>query len=296
MRMDYLPTGACRDIYHLQYREWPDFGIPNGTEKFRQMLDIVDYFETPATPTIVHCSAGIGRTGTFCTIHKHFSKMKYFHSLHEDIFSMNLFDVQATVAKLRKDRVGMVQTKDQYIFCYHAILEGASAFRKMIKEKKFSETDFLPITTSSLDMLSEICKSETFLPSDYEEARRIRLSSVRNPYKQKLKDDLARRNKTKGKMKGKKKKKKEKSNHSDSSSSDDSSSPRYVSKSRKEDEHEKRGRMNRGIVVQEEEYKPHVEKKVEKKKKDNDHSEKEERKGEKLSKKKKKTSQTQLFG
>ena len=57
-------------------------------------------------------SAGIGRTGTFCTVHSNLAKLKHFHSTGAaDLEKMNLFDVSGTVARLRRERVGMVQTK-----------------------------------------------------------------------------------------------------------------------------------------------------------------------------------------
>jgi len=66
-------------------------------------------------------SAGIGRTGTFCTVHSTLKKL-HLH-LKERPDEAPEFNVLQTVLRMREQRVGMVQTKEQYIFCYKALLE-----------------------------------------------------------------------------------------------------------------------------------------------------------------------------
>jgi protein-tyrosine phosphatase len=122
--IEHHPSGEVREISHFQYREWPDHGLPKSTEKFRQLLALVD--DTHATtPIVVHCSAGIGRTGTFCTVHINLCKMRYATADRPP-----KFDILGTVLRLRKERLGMVQTKEQYMFCYLAVLEGALEWRR----------------------------------------------------------------------------------------------------------------------------------------------------------------------
>lgn len=103
-----------RIVYHFQFIEWPDHGIPPSTYSFRRLLRLVDSIKTPG-PIVVHCSAGIGRTGTFCTAHI------CLHRAWSE--SPPLFNILGTVQKIRRERPGMVQTKDQYMFCYLAVLE-----------------------------------------------------------------------------------------------------------------------------------------------------------------------------
>ena len=74
-------------------------------------------------PILVHCSAGIGRTGTFCAVHTITQNLERHLHEHPDNNPLPSFNVFDTILKLRTSRVGMVQTKDQFEFCYRAILE-----------------------------------------------------------------------------------------------------------------------------------------------------------------------------
>jgi len=110
-----------RTMIHFQYIGWPDHGVPPSTNHFTQLAEQVD--ETAAAvggPIGIHCSAGIGRTGTFCCVHINI------HILREHFktyFSPPPLNIVNTILHLRKQRPGMVQTKEQFLFCYNAILE-----------------------------------------------------------------------------------------------------------------------------------------------------------------------------
>ncbi len=67
----------------------------------------------PDKPMVVHCSAGIGRTGVLTAM----------HSILECHVDRRLVDVQQTVSRMRQQREGMVQTQLQYKFCYEAVAE-----------------------------------------------------------------------------------------------------------------------------------------------------------------------------
>lgn len=118
-----------REISHFQYKEWPDHGLPSSAATFRHLLHLVDAFHDGRGPILVHCSAGIGRTGTFCAVHTITQKLDHHYNTrpHEPP-SFNIFE---TILLLRTNRVGMVQTKDQFEFCYKAVLE---EYRARVKQ------------------------------------------------------------------------------------------------------------------------------------------------------------------
>lgn len=63
-----------RNIVQLHFKDWPDFGVPESTEPIRNLVKIMDFYRTRARvagingPVVIHCSAGIGRTGTYLAI------------------------------------------------------------------------------------------------------------------------------------------------------------------------------------------------------------------------------------
>ena len=69
--MTELSTGSSREVLHFHYTTWPDFGVPASPEAFNKFLAAViasGCLEPTVGPPVVHCSAGIGRSGTFCLV------------------------------------------------------------------------------------------------------------------------------------------------------------------------------------------------------------------------------------
>jgi len=108
-----------KTITHLQYIAWPDHGLPENTSGFSKIIDLVDEENTENSPVAVHCSAGIGRTGVFCVSHSILQKIRL---LLWTSVSLD-FDIKQTVFKVRENRAGMIQTKEQYTFCYLSLVE-----------------------------------------------------------------------------------------------------------------------------------------------------------------------------
>ena len=92
---------------------WPDFGVPNDP---KQVLNVVDMFEQTLDdyqystgPIVVHCSAGVGRTGVFIA----FMHIKEMLSRHKIPFD---FSIKSVIKKLREQRYGMIQVNFSQIF------------------------------------------------------------------------------------------------------------------------------------------------------------------------------------
>lgn len=71
LRLTDLDTEESREILHFHYTTWPDFGVPQSPTAFLQFLNDVrrsGALDENVGPPIVHCSAGIGRSGTFCLV------------------------------------------------------------------------------------------------------------------------------------------------------------------------------------------------------------------------------------
>ena len=98
-----------RKISHFQYTAWPDHGLPPSTRAFLDLVELVDAANPTKVPIVVHCSAGIGRSGTFCTVHSTLEKFKKF--LQSDEKEEPKLNVVQTVLFMREQRPGMVQTK-----------------------------------------------------------------------------------------------------------------------------------------------------------------------------------------
>lgn len=71
LRLTDVNTNSSRDIMQFHYTTWPDFGVPSSPTAFLEFLKNVceaGVLENDVGPAVVHCSAGIGRSGTFCLV------------------------------------------------------------------------------------------------------------------------------------------------------------------------------------------------------------------------------------
>jgi len=119
-------TGVGRTVVHYQYVSWPDHGLPVSTSAFLELVRMVDK-QKRTGPIIVHCSAGIGRSGTFCTVHNVITKFRLDAAKSD---APPVFNIMQTVIFMRGQRPGMVQTKEQYMFCCLSIEEETSYLSK----------------------------------------------------------------------------------------------------------------------------------------------------------------------
>ncbi|XP_050021054.1 tyrosine-protein phosphatase non-receptor type 3 isoform X3 [Alexandromys fortis] len=105
-------TGEEHTVTHLQYVAWPDHGVPDDSSDFLEFVKYVRSLRVGGEPALVHCSAGIGRTGVLVT-------METAMCLIERNLPIYPLDI---VRKMRDQRAMMVQTSSQYKFVCEAIL------------------------------------------------------------------------------------------------------------------------------------------------------------------------------
>ncbi|KAM5282586.1 tyrosine-protein phosphatase non-receptor type 13 isoform 9-T9 [Hipposideros larvatus] len=111
MTLEDIQTGEVRYISHLNFTAWPDHDTPSQPDDLLTFISYMRHIHTSG-PIITHCSAGIGRSGTLICI-----------DVVLGLISQDLeFDISGLVRCMRLQRHGMVQTEDQYIFCYQVIL------------------------------------------------------------------------------------------------------------------------------------------------------------------------------
>eukprot|EP00005_Dracoamoeba_jomungandri_P000529 CAMPEP_0174253518 /NCGR_PEP_ID=MMETSP0439-20130205/2873_1 /TAXON_ID=0 /ORGANISM="Stereomyxa ramosa, Strain Chinc5" /LENGTH=586 /DNA_ID=CAMNT_0015334575 /DNA_START=302 /DNA_END=2062 /DNA_ORIENTATION=- len=113
--------GETRSVVQIHFTGWPDFGAPKDTASFYEVLQTMDEYKHNSPkgqdgPIILHCSAGLGRTGTLIAAHIALEQLELYGANHP----INLKEI---VQKLRQQRNGMVQTTEQYIFLHQLVNE-----------------------------------------------------------------------------------------------------------------------------------------------------------------------------
>ena len=147
------PFQQMREITQVHYSQWPDFGAPASPGAILSLIDQVnkcirgaashssatgpqDFAPKGERPIIVHCSAGCGRTGTYCTIDSVIDMLKRQRierdETHHDAMQMDDESwvgrededlVAKTVDDFRHQRLSMVQNLRQFVLCYESILQ-----------------------------------------------------------------------------------------------------------------------------------------------------------------------------
>ncbi|XP_026040076.1 tyrosine-protein phosphatase non-receptor type 2a [Astatotilapia calliptera] len=121
LELQNTKTEESREIYHFHYTTWPDFGVPESPASFLNFLFKVresGSLDPEHGPSVVHCSAGIGRSGTFALVDTCLVLM-------EKRKNRSSMDIQKVLLGMREYRMGLIQTPDQLRFSYMAVIEGA---------------------------------------------------------------------------------------------------------------------------------------------------------------------------
>lgn len=146
--------GEERSVYQYQFKGWPEHGVPDDPAIFLSFMEEVNHrtkglnnAATHSGPTVVHCSAGIGRTGTYIIIDVLIKLIEY-QGWEDEI------DIQRSIQKLREFRSGMVQTDLQYKMTYQVIQYYIKASQRCMQarttgeELVYDNVDLLPLTAS----------------------------------------------------------------------------------------------------------------------------------------------------
>ncbi|XP_071342220.1 receptor-type tyrosine-protein phosphatase C isoform X2 [Trachinotus anak] len=103
-----------REVTHIQFMSWPDHGVPGEPHLLLKLRRRVNAFKNFFSgPIVVHCSAGVGRTGTYIGI----------DAMMEGLEAEGRVDIYGYVVRLRRQRCLMVQVEAQYILIHQALVE-----------------------------------------------------------------------------------------------------------------------------------------------------------------------------
>nr|XP_017203882.2 receptor-type tyrosine-protein phosphatase eta [Oryctolagus cuniculus] len=143
-----VQTSESHALRQFHFTSWPDHGVPDTTDlliNFRYLVR--DYMKQspPESPILVHCSAGVGRTGTFIAVDR----------LIYQIENENTVDVYGVVYDLRMHRALMVQTEDQYVFLNQCVLD-------IIRSQKDSRVDLIYQNTTAMAIYENLAPASTF--------------------------------------------------------------------------------------------------------------------------------------
>nr|XP_036874707.1 receptor-type tyrosine-protein phosphatase eta isoform X2 [Manis javanica] len=143
-----IRTSESHPLRQFHFTSWPDHGVPDATDlliNFRYLVRDYMRQSPPESPVLVHCSAGVGRTGTFIAIDR----------LIYQIENENTVDVYGIVFDLRMHRPLMVQTEDQYVFLNQCVLD-------IIRSQKDSKVNLIYQNTTAMTIYENLTPVTAF--------------------------------------------------------------------------------------------------------------------------------------
>merc|ERR1712137_39029 len=127
-----------REVYHFHYTEWNNKQIPKSSKGIRNLSKLMDLCQQVGKlrgslgPAIVHCSAGIGRTGTFIAVDQAIMRLQQLNSQQHKPDPTKVLNLFELVRIMRSQRTGMVQTLQQYEFIYKTVSEHLESSTKKL--------------------------------------------------------------------------------------------------------------------------------------------------------------------
>ncbi|MEQ2264480.1 hypothetical protein XENORESO_009402 [Xenotaenia resolanae] len=143
-RVKHTNDSEERTVKHFHFTAWPDHGVPQGTEVLIHFRGLVrQHIESAGSeaPTVVHCSAGVGRTGTIIALDVLLQQLE-----REQAVGINNF-----VHKMRRHRSHMVQTESQYVFLHQCIMDTLQPLAK--EENIYENEDLIYVNATALRQL-----------------------------------------------------------------------------------------------------------------------------------------------
>jgi len=121
-------TGETRTVTQFHFRSWPAHGVPSSTKallEFRRKVN--KSYRGRSCPIVVHCSDGVGRSGTYVLIDMVLNRLSK---------GCKEIDIAATLEHIRDQRGGMVQNRQQFEFCLMAVAEEVHAILKALPQQQ----------------------------------------------------------------------------------------------------------------------------------------------------------------
>ncbi|XP_023267051.1 receptor-type tyrosine-protein phosphatase H isoform X2 [Seriola lalandi dorsalis] len=140
-------TSEGRTVKHFHFTAWPDHGVPQGTDVLIQFRRLVRWHierEGNGAPTVVHCSAGVGRTGTIIAL----------DVLLQQLDKKRTVGINAFVHRMRLCRPFMVQTESQYVFLHQCIMDCLQP-NEMTEENIYENEDMIYVNATALRELRQ---------------------------------------------------------------------------------------------------------------------------------------------
>ena len=122
-KIQYKKNGddSIKEVYHLNYIGWQDYAIPNIKDAYDILVQMFDFInKEKSNTTVIHCSAGVGRTGSFLTMINLYNNLLLQKNQRNKYFGLSIFGL---VRQLKEMRVFLVKNETEFNFIHKFIYE-----------------------------------------------------------------------------------------------------------------------------------------------------------------------------